>query len=122
MRFYLGGADSVRGWGLRRLSPKVYEDDCTLEDGCSGVPIGGQTMVLANFETRVRMVDQLYLAGFVDMGDVREDIKAFSPKNWNFAAGPGLRYASKIGLRLNETDRSVGERVWAIHFGLGETF
>ena len=130
MRFYLGGADSVRGWGLRRLSPKVYDEDCAMgEPGCGGVPIGGQTMVLANFETRVRTVDQLYVAGFFDMGDVREGIKTFSPRNWNYAAGPGLRYASKIGtfrldlgFRLNETDQSAAERGWAIHFGLGETF
>lgn len=130
MRFYLGGADSVRGWGLRRLSPKVYEDDCEMgASGCAGVPVGGQTMVLANFETRVRAVDQLYVAGFLDMGDVREGIRSFSPRSWNYAAGPGLRYASKIGtfrldlgFRLNETDRSLAERGWAIHFGLGETF
>lgn len=129
MRFYLGGADSVRGWGLRRLSPKVYEEDCTAADGCSGVPVGGQTMVLANFEARVRTWRELYVAGFFDAGDVREGVRSFSPRNWNYAAGPGLRYASKIGtfrldlgFRLNETDRSVGERIWAIHFGLGETF
>lgn len=130
MRFYLGGADSVRGWGLRRLSPKVYEEGCAEgESGCTGVPVGGQTMVLANFETRVRTAGQLYVAGFVDMGDVREGVRTFSPVNWNYAAGPGLRYASKIGtfrldlgFRLNETDRSVTERIWAIHFGLGETF
>lgn len=130
MRFYLGGADSVRGWGLRRLSPKVYEEGCAEGgSGCAGVPVGGQTMVLANFETRVRTVDQLYVAGFFDAGDVREGIKSFSPRSWNYAAGPGLRYASKIGtfrldlgFRLNETDRSIAERGWAIHFGLGETF
>lgn len=129
MRFYLGGADSVRGWGLRRLSPKVYDDECEMAGSCAGVPVGGQTMVLANFEARVRTVDQLYVAAFVDMGDVREGIQTFSPANWNYAAGPGVRYASKIGtfrldlgIRLNETDRSVNERGWAIHFGLGESF
>jgi outer membrane protein assembly factor BamA len=130
MRFYLGGADSVRGWGLRRLSPKLYEEDCPEgQSGCGGVPVGGQTMVLANFETRVRTVDQLYVAAFFDMGDVRDGVRTFSPRNWNYAAGPGLRYASKIGtfrldlgFRLNETDQSMAERGWAIHFGLGETF
>jgi outer membrane protein assembly factor BamA len=129
MRFYLGGADSVRGWGLRRLSPRVYDEDCAQEDGCSGVPVGGQTMVMANFETRVRTWRELYVAAFFDAGDVREGVRSFSPKNWNYAAGPGLRYVSKIGtfrldlgFRLNETDRSLGERIWAIHFGLGETF
>ena len=45
------------------------------------------------------------------------------------SVGPGLRYVSPIGtfrldagIRLNETDRSLGERGWAIHLGLGEAF
>ena len=46
------------------------------------------------------------------------------------STGPGLRYDSPIGtfrldvgFRLNETDQTAFEkRIWAIHFGLGETF
>ncbi|MBA3545713.1 MAG: BamA/TamA family outer membrane protein [Nannocystis sp.] len=135
MKLYLGGSDTVRGWGLRRLSPRVL--DAMREDGtcgttdtrCRGVPVGGRTMVLANFETRVRMVDKLSAVAFFDMGDVRAGTASFSPKNWNYSVGPGLRYDSPIGVfrldagfRLNETDQSEGERIWAIHFGLGETF
>ncbi len=132
MRFFLGGSDTVRGWGLRRLSPKVFVDDCeeTYVDDCDGIPTGGQTMILANFEARVRMVDKLSMAGFFDMGDVRGGVRQFSPVNWNYSVGPGLRYDSPIGtfrldvgFRLNETDQSAAEdRIWAIHFGLGETF
>lgn len=135
MKLYLGGSDTVRGWGLRRLSPRVL--DAKLPDGtcgrsdprCRGVPFGGETMVLANFEARVRMVDKLSAVAFFDMGDVRGGVSSFSPRNWNYSVGPGLRYDSPIGVfrldagfRLNETDQSEGERIWAIHFGLGETF
>lgn len=132
MKYYLGGSDTVRGWGLRRLSPKVFDANCDpdVERNCDdGVPVGGQTMVLANFEARVLLVDKLSMAGFFDMGDVRAGVASFSPKNWNYAVGPGLRYDSPIGVfrldvgfRLNETDQSALERIWAIHFGLGETF
>jgi len=135
MKLYLGGSDTVRGWGLRRLSPRVV--DPTRPDGtcgptdvrCRGVPFGGETMVLGNFEARVRVVDKLSTVAFFDMGDVRGGVSSFSPSDWNYSIGPGLRYDSPVGVfrldagfRLNETDTSQGERIWAIHFGLGETF
>jgi len=135
MKLYLGGSDTVRGWGLRRLSPRVVDPvrpdgTCGPSDPrCRGVPYGGETMVLGNFEARVRMVDKLSAVAFFDMGDVRGGVSSFSPRNWNYSAGPGLRYDSPVGIfrldagfRLNETDTSAGERIWAIHFGLGETF
>jgi outer membrane protein assembly factor BamA len=134
MRYFLGGADSVRGWGLRRLSPKVVLDDCDMDTGlgneCNGIPTGGQTMVMGNLEARVRVIDKVSMAAFFDMGDVRAGVASFSPRNWNYSAGPGVRYDSPIGVfrldfgfRLNETDQSQSEpRIWAIHLGLGESF
>ncbi|HEY0135748.1 MAG TPA: BamA/TamA family outer membrane protein [Nannocystis sp.] len=133
MRFYLGGSDTVRGWGLRRLSPKVFLADCESDNtgACEdGVPTGGQTMILANLEARVLIVDKLSMVGFFDMGDVRGAVRTFSPKNWNYSVGPGVRFDSPIGVfrldvgfRLNETDQSAAEdRIWAVHFGLGEAF
>lgn len=130
MKFYLGGSDTVRGWGMRRLSPKVYEEGCVPgEAGCEGVPVGGRTMVLGNAEVRVRPWDKIELVAFFDAGDVREGIRSFQPRNWNYSIGPGIRYDSPVGIfrldvgfRLNETDQSFGERGWAIHLGLGEAF
>ncbi len=135
MKLYLGGSDTVRGWGLRRLAPRVTDEPrpdgtCGASDpDCRGVPVGGETMVLGNFEVRVRVIDKLGVVGFFDMGDVRNGTRAFEPKHWNYSAGPGLRYDSPVGVfrldvgfRLNETDLSTGERIWALHFGLGETF
>ncbi|PRQ03949.1 BamA/OMP85 family outer membrane protein [Enhygromyxa salina] len=132
MRRYLGGGDTVRGWGLRRLAPRI--DDC--EPGqdprtgaCESIPIGGNTSVLGNFELRVRTYKQLWVAGFVDGGDVQSEVAAFVPAQWNYSAGGGLRYDSPIGkfrldvgVRLNATLLSEGERIWAVHLGLGESF
>jgi outer membrane protein assembly factor BamA len=132
LRQYLGGTDTVRGWGLRRLAPRV--DNCesgqSYRDGtCESIPVGGNTFVLANFEVRVRTWKQLWVAGFVDGGDVQLGISSFVPAQWNYSAGGGLRYDSPIGkfrldagVRLNETLLSEGEPIWAIHFGLGESF
>lgn len=130
MRFYLGGSDTVRGWGLRRLSPRVDDDTCVGDPAqCPSVPVGGQTMIVGNLEARVRLHKSVEAVAFLDAGDVQSAIRTFRPGEWNYAAGPGLRYESPIGVfrldagfQLNDTPLSAGERFWAIHFGLGETF
>lgn len=126
MRRYLGGSDSVRGWGLRRLAPRI--EDCAAGQ-CDSIPVGGNTSVLGNFEVRVRSWRQLWVAAFLDLGDVRDGVASFVPAQWNYSAGPGLRYDSPIGkfrldvgFRLNETPLSRGEPIWAVHLGLGESF
>lgn len=132
LRRYLGGSNTVRGWGLRRLSPKI--SDCEpgqdyRRDECESIPVGGNSSVLGSFEIRVRTWRELWAAAFVDMGDVREGVAAFEPREWNYSSGAGLRYASPIGtfridvgFRLNDTPLSQGEPIWALHFGLGESF
>lgn len=126
-RFYLGGNGTVRGFEFRRLSPFV--EDC--DDGdCSRVPIGGRSMVLANFETRVRVWKELWAVAFVDAGDVQlERYEYRHPREWSYSVGPGLRYDTPVGIIrldvgviLTDDPRFAAERRWAIHFGLGETF
>lgn len=132
LRQYLGGVSTVRGWGRQRLSPRV--DDCEPGqdpgDGtCESIPVGGNSSVLGNVELRVLTWGQLWVAGFVDIGDVQAGIREFVPSQWNYSAGGGLRYASPVGkfrfdvgVRLNETEVSRGEPIWALHFSLGEAF
>lgn len=127
MKFYLGGGDTVRGWGLRRLSPKT--EICPLAGDCRKIPIGGYTMALGNVELRLRTVGKLYVAGFVDAGDVRAGRAEYDFEELNYSAGGGLRYDSPfgkvrldVGVRLNDTPLSLGEDRWAFHFGLGEVF
>ncbi len=38
-KFYLGGANSVRGWGSRRLSPRLVECDVEDPTACERIPI-----------------------------------------------------------------------------------
>lgn len=130
MRFYLGGADTVRGWGLRRLSPQVEPEDCTVgEAGCRTVPVGGNTLILGNIEARVHATRMLSFAGFFDVGDVQAGVNKFRLSHLNYSAGPGVRLDTPIGVfrldvgfRLNTTDYAIGQKIWAIHFGLGEAF
>jgi outer membrane protein assembly factor BamA len=126
-KYYLGGSDTVRGWGLKRLSPRI--DDCDENGDCSSLPIGGRTLFLANLELRFMLIKELYFVPFADMGDVEPDETDYQPGQWQYSTGGGLRYNSPIGkfrldfgYRLNGYTRFPDDRRWAIHLSFGETF
>ncbi len=130
MRYYLGGAATVRGWGLKRLAPRsdpACNDD--VENGCGGIPIGGLTSVLGNFEVRWTAVGPLILAAFVDAGDVRVGVADYALDQLYYSTGAGMRIDTPVGLirvdvgiRLNDPARFGTESRWALHLGLGEAF
>lgn len=130
LKFYLGGGNDVRGWPLRRLSPRV--DICEDDDpeDCQTYPVGGNTKVLGNLEMRVRTFGQVWWAIYGDVGDVQAATAVIRPAQWMYSAGTGLRYATPIGplrldfgIRINRDDQRFPEpRIWAIHFSLGEAF
>lgn len=127
-KFYLGGSNDVRGWPLRRLSPRVSL--CPDDPGsCRGTPVGGQTMLNGNLEVRVRLVGELWMAAFADAGDVRAGVLQFAPRDLLYTTGGGFRFASKVGTfrldvggQLNDDPRFPEPRPWALHFGIGEAF
>jgi len=127
-KFYLGGSNDVRGWGSRRIAPRLEECDSNGEN-CDVVPIGGNTMLLANLELRWHLFWKIYLVTFADMGDVQAAEATWVPEEWNYTAGGGLRVDTPIGLvrldfgyRLNDPGVLKEDRRWAIHFGFGEAF
>lgn len=69
-RFFMGGGNSHRGFGLNQAGPR---------DPTTGFPIGGSTLFLNNFELRFPPLtlpwiqDNLSLAIFHDMGNVFTD-------------------------------------------------
>lgn len=126
-KFYLGGSGDIRGWPLRRLSPRLSL--CEDPADCRGTPVGGLTMVHGSVEVRVRAVADLWVAAFVDGGDVRAGVLSFSANGWLYTTGGGFRYHSPVGIfrldvggQLNQDPRFVEPRRWAIHFGIGEVF
>lgn len=129
LKLYLGGSNTVRGWGLRRLSPSVSSCAGDEDRGCRRIPVGGYTSALGNLEARVRTWKGLWAVGFFDVGDVQADVSTIDPSHWSMSAGPGVRYDSPIGefrldlgVRLNDPYPQLDEPRWALHFGLGETF
>ncbi|RJO63227.1 MAG: hypothetical protein C4523_20885 [Myxococcales bacterium] len=127
MKYYLGGGDTVRGWGLKRLSPRI--EDCDPSGKCSSLPVGGKTMALGNVELRFKTIDVLYVVPFFDVGDVQSGEMEYKPSQWSYSTGGGLRYDSPVGklrldfgYRLNTFSRFSGDARWAIHFSFGDAF
>jgi outer membrane protein assembly complex protein YaeT len=125
--FFLGGFNSMRGWGGKKLAPSV--ELCVEENDCETIHIGGRTMVLGNVELRIRTVESLYVVAFFDAGDVQYDVLTYVPEEWNYTAGGGIRIQTPVGkirmdmgYRINNPDAYKEEPRWALHLGLGEAF
>lgn len=121
-RYFLGGANSLRGWGRFEVSPLSG----------SGLPIGGYTQFESSAELRAPVWGNLTAVAFVDTGNVW-------PGPWDFGkllydAGPGLRYNTPIGpIRVDlgyQLTREPGllvdgkpeSRRFRIHFSIGQAF
>jgi outer membrane protein assembly factor BamA len=132
-RFYMGGANSHRGFNYNRLSPQIPAGV-----GSLALPIGADEALLAQVELRINIVpiagNWLAAALFWDAGDVAQVIDV---AKLHHAVGGGLRLKTVIGtiradvgVRLNrvgdfEPDRTPNpdphQRV-AFHISLGEAF
>jgi outer membrane protein insertion porin family len=85
-RFFLGGANTVRGYKYRRVGPK---DEF-------GEPIGGNTYWMGFAEYSIPIIERLRFAVFYDIGMVYPDAYSFDPKGFNTGTyndnwGLGLR-------------------------------
>jgi outer membrane protein insertion porin family len=122
-RFYLGGMNSLRGFGWRDVSP------ITINDEGEEVQIGGTQMVQFNAEIIVPLVKKAGIMGvlFFDTGDAygpHENIDLFDLRE---SAGYGIRWYSPIGpMRLENgyiLDPREGEKTsgrW--EFAIGGAF
>ena len=116
-RFFAGGLNSVRGWGLNELGPKDHQGD----------PTGGLSRVEMSMEIRTQIFFSLGTAIFVDVGNVDAKSGAFNPGSLKYAVGAGLRYLSPVGpvrfdvgYRLSD-DSTVQKRI-QYHISLGQAF
>jgi outer membrane protein assembly factor BamA len=123
-RYYLGGANSHRGFGNRRLAPSVPRRSAK-----GRVPIGGESMLLFNQELRWEAVDKLFVIGFFDTGAVNVEQRRVPAETLNHAVGLGLQYDTgvipvriDVGYRTNRRPEYAHEGAFAFHFNLGEAF
>ena len=131
-RFYGGGASSQRGFAERALSPSATS---IVNGNEASVVIGGAGEIETGAELRTTVYEvkgiPLLAAIFLDGGDVTSRVDALDPTNLHWAAGGGLRFASKygtaridVGYRLNRYgpgEPEPGSRR-SILLGFGEAF
>lgn len=91
LRYYVGGAGSVRGYSYQALGPRNSKGD----------PLGGRSFQLVNLEARIKLMDDVGLVPFLDGGMAyRDQYPTLNDMHWG--AGLGLRYFTPIGpLRLD---------------------
>lgn len=124
-QFYSGGANSIRGFNVRTLGPGSYRTQTT--NPLDFLDRTGDLRLEANLELRYRLLGQLELATFIDVGNVwllRPDPTRpnahFSPQHLlNDAAlgtGLGIRYDLNFlvlrfdtGLALHQPTRQGGK-------------
>jgi len=117
-KFFLGGLNNLRGFQVRKVSPR---------DPITGDRIGGDKFVFFNFEFRFPIIKEAAIYGvtFYDMGNVYPDDESYDFTNLRHAVGAGIRWYSPLGpLRLEwgynlapESDESSS--VWDFTIGYG---
>ena len=91
-RFFLGGAESVRGYKYGTISPVDNK----------GNYVGGRAYGLFSVELRHRLYGQVEGALFYDSGRVFRKPSDFSLSGWYSSVGLGLRYLTPVGpLRID---------------------
>lgn len=87
LRYYTGGAGSVRGYAYQSIGPRDSEGD----------PLGGRSYQVVNLEARFMVAENIGIVPFLDGGMVYEEEfpEIFGEMDWG--VGLGFRYYTPIG-------------------------
>ena len=92
LRYYAGGAGSVRGYPYQSVGPEDKNGD----------PLGGRSFQEISLEARYKITDDVGIVPFLDGGMVYRDEVPRIIGDMDWGAGIGLRYFTPIGpLRLD---------------------
>lgn len=99
MQFYTGGADYIRGFEYNSIGP-------------------GKFLVTGSFEIQQKVYKKFYAAGFIDAGNVADNLFEHKLK---VGSGPAIVYLSPVGaIELSfAKDISSKNGPWRIQFSMG---
>jgi len=137
--FFLGGADSLRGFSQDSLIPEDIAEQ--LLDPQSGLSVnevvirGGDAFLNPRAELRIPITGDVQTALFVDSGNLWTDPTLLNPLDLRYTAGSGIRIATPIGplvfdfglnvervldqIYPNRTRQRTWESIGAFHFSIG---
>ncbi len=103
MRFFTGGANSIRGYGFQDLGPGTAE-------------------IVGSAEVQQNIFGNWYLGAFYDVGNALNTFKKFN--NLKRAAGIGVMFATPVGpIELSIArplhDPTINDHKWRIQFTMG---
>jgi outer membrane protein insertion porin family len=91
-RFYLGGANSIRGFRENSIGPR----------NASGSNVGANAYAIFNQELRFPLFWKFWGSFFTDMGNGWESFADARPENILFSYGAGFQFVSPAGpIRLD---------------------
>ena len=124
-RFFLGGPNSLRGFGFRRVGPRVPTEDGDF------VIIGGVQQLLLSADYIFPILPSAGLRGvvFFEMGNAFNDGEklTFNPSDLRRDFGAGFRWLSPLGPLRLEVGIPIGDRLpdedsFEIQFTIGSIF
>ncbi len=106
LRYYAGGANSVRGYAYRSLGP----------EGEDGDAIGARRLMVGSIEYEHYFNDRWGMALFSDAGNALEDFD----DDLEQGVGFGLRWKSPIGpVRIDLANAVSDDGDWRLHLNIG---
>ncbi|MGQ9801803.1 MAG: translocation/assembly module TamB domain-containing protein [Candidatus Saccharicenans sp.] len=116
-RFFAGGGTSIRGFKLDAVGPI---------DFWTGLPEGGEALIVVNQELRFPIYKIFKGVAFLDAGNVYSRLSDFNPGRLRTGAGFGLRVESPLGLIRIDYGFNLkprpGEARSTLFFSIGQAF